>query len=77
MARVVETVLPAFKDKIQYRRVITKDLAGALRYEEISKHLGRPAPVPAICINGELVFDTTPGVEELQGYLDDLLTPSV
>jgi hypothetical protein len=41
-----------------------------MRYKEISKDLGRPAPVPSIFIQGELVFDQTPGQEELRECLN-------
>lgn len=44
-----------------------------MRYGELSKNLGRPAPVPSIFIDGELVFEVTPGREELKGYLDRFL----
>ncbi len=42
---------------------------GAMRYGELSKNLGRPAPVPSIFIEGELVFEVTP----IKGYLDKFL----
>ena len=66
MARVVESVAPEFKEVLTWEKVVTKELAGAERYSEFSKSLGRPAPVPAIVIEGELVFDATPGTEELR-----------
>ena len=70
MARVVELVAPAYKDTLHWEKVITKEMGGALRYGELSKHLGRPAPVPSIFINGELVFDQTPSEEALRDYMD-------
>ena len=70
MARVVESVAPEFKDVLTWEKVVTKDLAGAMRYSEFSKSLGRPAPVPSIVIEGELVFETTPGSKELKDYIN-------
>lgn len=74
MARVVEAVVPEFADAVKYEKIITKQLEGATRYNEISKSLGRPAPVPSIFINGELVFDQTPSQEELGACLAQFLS---
>jgi hypothetical protein len=70
MTRVVESVVPEFKNVLTWEKVVTKDLAGAMRYSEFSKSLGRPAPVPSIVIEGELVFETTPGAKELKDYIN-------
>ncbi len=70
MARVVESAASDYGDALHWEKVITKELKGAMRYTELSKSLGRPAPVPSIFINGELVFDTTPGLEVLKDCLD-------
>ena len=70
MARVVESVVPEFGDAVHVETVVTTKLDGGLRYKEISKDLGRPAPVPSIFIQGELVFDQTPGQEELRERLN-------
>ena len=69
MARVVETVAAELGDVLEWKKVITKDLRGANRYQELSKSIGRPAPVPSIFINGELRFASTPGTEELKACL--------
>ncbi len=74
MARVVETVVSADPDSIRWEIVITKNIAGAMRHAELSKQLGRPAPVPAIIINGELAFESIPSVEELRVCLDRYLS---
>ena len=66
MTRVVESVAPEFEDVLTWETVVTKELAGARRFSEFSKALGRPAPIPSIVIEGELVFETTPSVEELR-----------
>ncbi len=73
MARVVESVASDFGDALFVEKVITKQLQGATRYRDISKSLGRPAPVPSIFIEGNLVFEQTPGQEELRDFLNRLL----
>ena len=70
MTRVVESVAPAYENLLTWEKVITKELAGARRYQEFSKLLGKPVPVPSIAINGQLVFETTPGTEELKACID-------
>lgn len=74
MARVVESVASDYGNTLMWEKVITKELAGAMRFGELSKKLGRPAPVPSIFIDGELVFSTTPGPEELKEHLDRMLS---
>jgi hypothetical protein len=76
MARVVESIAADYSDILRWRKVITKTLEGAGRYQQLSKALGRPAPVPSIFINGELVFDSTPGPEELKACLNAIIQPS-
>ena len=73
MASLVESVAPAFGEKLRVEKVITKTLAGATRYSQISKNLGRPAPVPSIWVDGELIFEMTPGQEELQAFIENRL----
>jgi hypothetical protein len=73
MTWVVETVAPAFKNLLSWGKVITKEMAGARRYQEFSKLLGKPVPVPSIAINGQLVFETTPGTEELKACIDKII----
>lgn len=76
MARVVEETVLQFGPAAEWKKVITKHLDGAMRHAELSQKLGRPAPVPAIVINGELVFDTIPAVDDLKAYLDACLNNS-
>lgn len=71
MARVVEAVIPEFGDTLVVNIIVTKEMKGALRYQEISKVLGRPAPVPSIFVEGELAFDQTPSTEVLRTYLEN------
>jgi hypothetical protein len=73
MARVVESVAPEYGDRLNWEKIITRDLAGAKRYQNFSKSLGRPAPVPCIVIEGELVFEITPGTEQLKACIDRFL----
>ena len=73
MTRVVEAVAAEYGDRLNWEKIVTKDLAGAKRYENFSKSLGRPAPVPSIVIEGELVFETTPGTEELKACIERFL----
>jgi len=76
MARVVESVAPDYGDELYWEKVITKEMSGAMRYGELSKSLGRPAPVPSIFIDGKLVFDITPSQEDLKAYLDQIIGKS-
>lgn len=73
MARVVEETVQHFENAAEWKKVITKHLDGAMRHAELSQKLGRPAPVPAIVINGKLVFDTIPDPNDLKAYLDACL----
>ena len=73
MTRVVEAVAPEYGDRLNWEKIITKELSGAKRYQRFSKSLGRPAPVPCIVIEGELVFETTPGTEQLKACIDRFL----
>ena len=70
MTRVVETVAADYGDSLRWEKIVTKDLAGAKRYQEFSKSLGRLAPIPSIVIDGELVFETTPSTAELKACID-------
>ena len=77
MTRVVEAVAPEFENCLTWQKVITKELDGARRYQEFSKICGKPVPVPSIAINGQLVFETTPGPEELKACIEGLLSKKV
>ena len=70
MTRVVEEVAAEFKDVLTWKKIVTKELAGATRYSEFSKSLGRPAPIPSIAIEGELIFDSTPSIETLRSAIN-------
>jgi hypothetical protein len=76
MTRVVEAVAAEYGDRLNWEKIVTKDLAGAKRYQSFSKSLGRPAPVPCIVIEGELVFDATPSTEALKACIGRFLKKS-
>jgi hypothetical protein len=69
MARVVAEVAPEFEKVLEWETVITKELIGARRYAELSQKKGRPMPIPSIILDGELIFDSIPSVEELRECL--------
>ena len=73
MTCVVEAVAPEFEKILTWDKVVTKDLEGAGRFNEYSKALGRLVPIPSIVINGQLVFETTPGSEELKACIDRII----
>ena len=73
MARVVESVAPEFGDSLKVEKVVTKEFLGATKYQEISKCLGRPAPVPSIFIEGELIFEQTPTEGDLKDCIKKYL----
>lgn len=66
MTRVVESVAPEFENSLIWQKVVTKEMKGAKRFSEFSHSLGRLVPVPSIAIDGELVFETIPSVDELK-----------
>ena len=77
MAKVVAEVAPAFGDILQWETVVLTQRQGAIRYDELARQLGRLPPVPAIFINGHLVFDTIPGPEDLRDHLAAIIhTPA-
>ena len=69
MARVVEAAAAEFENILTWDKVVIKELGGARRFSEFSKALGRLVPIPSIAIEGELVFETIPGVEELKACI--------
>jgi len=73
MTRVVESIAPDYEETLFWEKVITKEKKGALRFIELSQVLGRPAPVPSIWMEGNLVFEMTPRQDELKEFLDELI----
>ena len=76
MTRVVESVAAEFENILTWDKVVTRELGGARRFSEFSKALGRLVPIPSIVIEGELVFETTPGVEELKACIHKFIEKS-
>ena len=73
MTRVVESVAPEFETILTWDKVVTKNIGGARRFSEFSRTLGRLVPIPSIAIEGELVFETTPSVEELKTCIHEFI----
>ena len=73
MAKVVEEVAPEFEGHLTWEKVIITKREGAFRYDDLAKELGRLPPVPSIYINGKLVYETTPGPDDLREHLQGLI----
>lgn len=73
MARVVEAVAPEMGDRVRVEKIVTRTMAGAKRYQELVRCLGRQLPVPSILINGKLAFEITPGEQALKEYLNAMI----
>ncbi len=73
MARVVDAVAPGIGNQLRVEKIVTRTLAGAKRYQELVRCLGKQLPVPSILINGTLVFEITPGEQELRAYLNAMI----
>ncbi len=73
MVKVVEEVAPEFDGVLRWEKVVLTRKEGAVRFDEMSRRLGRLPPVPAIFINGGLAFDHIPGPEELADHLREVL----
>lgn len=75
MKEVVEVVASSFKNEVRWDTVYVFKKEGAGRFYDLSvalygedkvKKYRLTAPVPSIFINGRLVFDSIPMVEELE-----------
>jgi len=69
MTRVVEAVVGNYKEMLEYKKVSTKEMAGALRYKEFSIIIKKLIPIPSIVIENKLIFETIPSVEELESSI--------
>jgi len=81
-AKVVEAVVPFFPNLLEWEKVYIRQKEGARRFYELSVSLfGEDnvrkyhyhAPIPSIFINGELVCDRIPSVEELKDIIEWVL----
>jgi hypothetical protein len=73
MVEVVEEAVRKFGPRVEWDKVHLKRAKGAKRFVELSVSLGRVAPVPSIFIEGQLVFDMIPPVEDLEACLEEAL----
>lgn len=74
MLEAVEEAMAAFGQTVSLEVVHLREKKGGLRYNRLSRHLGRPAPIPSIFINGQLCFNVTPPVQELQHFIRRILS---
>ena len=84
MHAAVVDILPAYTDRVTYSKVDLTQADGKRRFLDLSCSLfGRKgvfehyrlAPVPALFINGELVFDAIPSRDELEEAIEEKLQP--
>ena len=82
MDEMVQSVLPKYADRVDYRRVDFLVGEGKERFLELSRRLFgedgvhkhfRLAPVPSLWINGELHFDAIPPQFELEEAIEEVL----
>ncbi len=73
MAKMVESVAPDYDGILHWEKVVITKKPGALRFDELAKHLGRLPPVPSVFINGELIFDITPREDELKTAIERVI----
>ncbi|MQL52716.1 hypothetical protein GFC01_10670 [Desulfofundulus thermobenzoicus] len=81
-AKVVEAVVPLFPRQVEWEKIYILQKDGARRFYELSvslygeedvRKLHCHAPIPSIFINGEMVFDRIPSVEELAQSIEDFI----
>ena len=82
MDEMVQSVLPKYGNRVEYRRVDFLIGEGKERFLELSRYLFgtegvhkhfRLAPVPSLWINGELFFDAIPPKFELEEAIEEVL----
>lgn len=66
MRETIEEWINSLGGQVKLELVRLREMKGARRYQELSSSLGRPAPVPALFVNGKLCFDSTPTLSELK-----------
>ena len=67
----VKEKIDDFKKQIHMQKTVSQEQEKQI--EKVSKKLEKPAPVPSIFINGDLVFEAIPSQEELKEYIDGIL----
>lgn len=75
MASLVKEATQAFGDAVLVKKVITKKIEGAKRYQEIIKQEKCLIPIPSLVINNQLIFRTIPAKEKLVDFLNTLVHP--
>jgi hypothetical protein len=83
MEEAIMEILPAYDRQVTYRRLDIQSQEGKQRFLALScalfgeqgvyKH-HRLAPIPALFIDGELVFDAIPSRDELEGVITEKLS---
>ncbi|MFZ5650452.1 MAG: thioredoxin-like protein [Bacillota bacterium] len=82
MTEVVKVVASSFQNELRWDVVYIFKMDGASRFYDLSvalygeekvKKYHYTAPVPAIFINGRLIFDSIPMVEELEEVIRKMI----
>lgn len=77
MLETAEEAVSGLGQGIMIELLFLRQAKGALRYNELSSQLGRPAPIPSIFLNGRLLFEVIPGVDDLREAIKELMAPGV
>jgi hypothetical protein len=84
MEAAVKDILPAYDRQVTYSRLDIQSPEGKQRFLALSCSLfgekgvyehHRLAPIPALFMDGELVFDAIPPRDELEGAIRERLSP--
>lgn len=73
MLETAEEAASGLGDRVRIEPLYLRQAKGAVRYKELSDSLGRPAPIPSIFINGRLLFEVIPPVEDLREAVQEEL----
>ena len=83
MEEAIMEILPAYDRQVTYRRLDIQSQEGKQRFLALScalfgeqgvyKH-HRLAPIPALFIDGDLLFDAIPSRDELEGVITEKLS---
>ena len=82
MEAAVQDILPVYDRHVSYRRVDIQSQAGKDRFLALSCSLfgekgvydhHKISPIPALFMDGELVFDAIPSRDELEAAIEDKL----
>lgn len=73
MLETAEEAMAPFGQRVKLVLLYLRQVDGALRYTELSREIGRPAPIPSLFINGKLYFEIIPAVDELREAIEEIL----